>query len=120
MTLRQKQSVFAFLSARLMIFIHNAGYEYTYGETYRSAQEAERLYKLYKAGKGTRAALISGHTKKLAVDLNLFKNGRYLSSTEAHKIFGDWWENQHINCEWGGRYGDGNHYEFLESPREKA
>lgn len=119
MTLRQKQSAFAFLSARLMIFMHQTGYEFTYGETYRSPQEAERLYKLYKAGRGPRASLNSEHTKKLAIDLNLFKDGKFLKSTEAHKMFGEWWENQHINCRWGGRYGDGNHYEFLEKPREE-
>lgn len=117
MSLRQKQSIFAFLSARLMLYMNENGYEFTYGETYRSPEEAARLVKLYKAGKGPKATLNSLHSKKLAIDLNLFKNGKYLSDTESHRMFGEWWERQHINCRWGGRYGDGNHYEFLEKPR---
>lgn len=112
MTLRQKQSIFAFLVARLLIFMHQEGYEFTFGDAHRSPEEAARLARL---GKGIRDSL---HTKKLAIDINLFKNGKYLTSTEAHRIFGDWWEHQHKNCRWGGRYSDGNHYEFLESPRK--
>lgn len=100
--------------------MNQSGYEYTYGETYRSPVEARRLYNLYKSGKGPRATLNSLHIKKLAIDLNLFKDGNYLRTTEAHKMFGEWWERQHPNCNWGGRYGDGNHYEFLEHPRKVA
>lgn len=118
MTLRQKQSIFAFHVARLLLHMNTNSYEFTLGEVYRSPQEAKRLYDLYKAGKGPRATLNSLHTKKLAIDINLFKNGQYLESTESHKVFGKWWENQHPNCNWGGRYGDGNHYEFLEQPRK--
>jgi hypothetical protein len=43
----------------------------------------------------------------------LFRNGHYLSSTESHKPLGEWWESQSsegINCCWGGRFSDGNHY----------
>lgn len=111
MTLRQRQSTFAFLSARLMIFMTDNGYEYTYGEAYRPPEMAA-IYA--KRGIGIKNSL---HTKKLALDLNLFRDGKYLSSTESHKIFGEWWEQQHSHCRWGGRYGDGNHYEFLEQPR---
>lgn len=113
MTLRQKQSIFAFLVARLLIFMNEAGYEFTFGDAYRSPEEAARLARL---GVGIKNSL---HTKRLAIDINLFKDGKYLSKTESHRLFGDWWEQQHINCRWGGRYGDGNHYEFLEKARDK-
>lgn len=111
-TLRQKQSIFAFLVARLLIFMNDNGYEFTLGEAWRSPEEALRLSKLKRGIKN------SMHTKRLAVDINLFKGNNFLSDTESHRIFGEWWERQHINCRWGGRYGDGNHYEFLESPRK--
>jgi len=110
MTLRQKQSLFAFLTARLLIHIRENGYEFTFGETYRPPEMAA-IYA--KRGIGIKNSL---HTKKLAIDVNLFKDGKYLSSTESHKIFGEWWEKQHSNCRWGGRFNDGNHYEFTESP----
>jgi hypothetical protein len=109
MTLRQKQSIFIFLVARLIIFAYENGYEMTFGEAYRSPEEALRLTKL---NKGIENSL---HIKKLAIDINLFKDGKFLSSTESHKLLGDWWERQHRHCRWGGRWNDGNHYEFTET-----
>lgn len=107
MTLRQKQSIFVKLVGKLIKFAYDSGYELTFGETYRSPEEAARLAKL---GKGIKKSL---HISKLAIDLNLFKNGYYLKSTESHKPLGEWWEKQstsEYNCAWGGRFGDGNHY----------
>lgn len=107
MTLREKQSAFAFLVANLILQAEVLGYRVTLGEAWRSPEEAARLA---KAGKGIARSL---HTLRLAVDLNLFKNGRYLSSSEAHRPLGEWWEEQSTEdyeCVWGGRFGDGNHY----------
>lgn len=54
----------------------------------------------------------SFHYKRLAIDLNLFKEGSYLESTEAHRPLGEYWES--IGGTWGGRWGDGNHYSYGE------
>lgn len=102
MTLRQKQSIFARMVASLIVKAYELGYEVTLGEAYRSQEEAERLAGL---GKGVANSI---HTKRLAVDLNLFRDGRYLSSTESHRPLGEWWESQ--GGAWGGRFNDGNHY----------
>jgi hypothetical protein len=112
MTLRQKQSVFVRLVARLIIYAEMAGYELTFAEAYRSPEEAARLAKL---GKGIKTSL---HTSRLAIDLNLFKDGKYLSSTEAHRTLGEWWEQQHDLCRWGGRFNDGNHYSLTHGGRQ--
>lgn len=109
LSLRQKQSIFAFLVARLLIKMNEMGYEFTLGEAWRPPEEAERLAKL---GVGIKNSL---HIKKLAIDINLFKDGRYLSASEDHKELGKWWERQHTLCRWGGRWDDGNHYELTES-----
>lgn len=108
LTLRQQQSLFARLVADLIIHAFELGYEITLGEAYRSREEAERLA---KAGKGIVNSL---HTSRLAIDVNLFRDGRYLSATESHRPLGEWWEQQHAGCRWGGRFqrSDGNHYEF--------
>lgn len=109
MTLRQKQSAFAVLAARLILEAQRRGYEVTFGETYRSPEEAARLA---AARKGA-AIKNSLHTLKLAIDLNLFRDGRLLSSTEAHRPLGEWWEAQstdEVVCCWGGHFDDGNHY----------
>lgn len=114
MTLRQKQSAFALLVASLIRQADKRGYEVTLGEAWRSPEEAARLATL---GTGIKNSL---HTQKLAIDLNLFKDGIYLSSTEAHRELGDWWERQStldIECSWGGRFGDGNHYSVTHGGR---
>ena len=111
MTLRQKQSLFVGLVAQLIQRAEAKGYELTFGETYRSPEEAARLAKL---GKGIKNSL---HTQRLAIDLNLFKDGVYLSSTEAHRPLGEWWEGQHDLARWGGRFSDGNHYSISHGGR---
>lgn len=102
MTLRQKQSKFADMVAALIITARLMGYEITLAEAYRPLETAE-LYE--KQGRGSRRSL---HTKRLAIDLNLFRNGHYLTSSKAHKPLGEYWES--IGGTWGGRFGDGNHY----------
>lgn len=53
------------------------------------------------------------HFLGLAVDIDLFKDGKYLTATEDHKPFGEFWESLDADCCWGGRFKDnpdGNHY----------
>jgi hypothetical protein len=109
MTLRQKQSIFTFLVARLIIHANENGYELTFGECYRTPEQAQ-----INADKGIGISN-SLHIKRLAIDLNLFKDGKFLDTSDAHKLLGEWWERQHNNCRWGGRWNDGNHYEFTET-----
>lgn len=88
--------------AELVIWAYDHGYELTYGEAWRTPQQAE-----WNAanGKGIGPSL---HTSRLAVDFNLFINGKYQTSTEAHRPLGEKWEA--MGGTWGGRFGDGNHY----------
>ena len=97
MTLRQKQSLFARLVNQLETRMWMTGHETTTGDALRPMD-------------ATYGHPRSTHKYKLGKDINLFKNGRYLSSTKSHEQFGLWWEQQHILCRWGGRFGDGNHY----------
>ena len=99
MTLGQKQRLFARLVGKLIARAYRQGYEISLGDAHRSMQEATRL--------GFPGSL---HVSKLAIDLNLFRDGRYLRSTESHRPLGEWWEKQHDLCRWGGWFGDGNHY----------
>lgn len=115
MTLRQKQSVFVLRVARLIVKANEMGYELTFGEAWRSPEEAARQA---RSGGGIVRSL---HTERLAIDLNLFKDGKWLSSTEAHRPLGEWWERQSTEeavCAWGGRFGDGNHYSIAHGGRK--
>lgn len=104
MTLGEKQRYFAGLVANLLIYIYSRGYEVSLDWCYRPPEIAEYYTKI---GVGIRSSL---HTLKLAIDLNLFKDGIWLRNTEDHKIFGEYWEALNPLCRWGGRFGDGNHY----------
>lgn len=105
MTLREEQSLFAKLIPRLLDEIYINGYEATLGDAWSKLE--------YKAHRQN-----SCHYLRLAIDINLFKNGAYLTGSEAHKPFGIFWEGLHPLCRWGGRFKDrdgmpapdGNHY----------
>lgn len=113
MTLRQKQSLFVRLVALLICEAQMKGYELTFGEAYRTPEQAALNA---KAGKGIANSL---HTQRLAIDLNLFKDGAFLTSTEAHRPIGEFWESLHELCRWGGRFTkpDGNHYALSHGGR---
>jgi hypothetical protein len=98
MTLREKQSKFAIMVALLIQYIYSNGYEVTFGDAARMDKRGHMPN--------------SKHYKRLAIDLNLFKNGRYLRKTVDHLKFGVFWEN--IGGTWGGRFKnpDGNHYQL--------
>lgn len=104
-TLGQKQRRFAKLVPRLIDKAHELGFEVTLGDAYRDPRVHGEwgTKKSYSASK-------SVHKQRLAIDLNLFKNGVYQTSSEAHRPLGEWWEKQG-GC-WGGRWNDGNHYSF--------
>ena len=104
-TLRQKQSRFARLVARLIDQAFALGYEVTLGDAYRDPRVHGAL-----GEKKSYSSSMSLHKQRLAIDLNLFRDGRYLSSTESHRPLGEWWEAQ--GGSWGGRFNDGNHYEL--------
>ncbi len=107
MTLRQKQSDFAALVPSLINKALELGYEVTLGDAYRDPRVHGALG--VKLGYGHPK---SAHKSRLAIDINLFKNGEFLATTEAHKELGEWWEKQHPLARWGGRFDDGNHYSF--------
>ena len=99
----------------LLIEYANAnGYELTFGDCYRDPRVHGKV-----GEKKSYSASRSKHKSRLAVDFNLFRNGRYLRSTESHRPLGEYWES--LGGTWGGRFGanadgiggkDGNHYEL--------
>lgn len=105
MSLRVLQSQFARMVPRLIDKAHSLGFEVTLGDANRDA----RVFGAIGERKGY-GNPYSKHKKRLAIDLNLFRNGRFLQATEDHAPLGEWWEQQ--GGIWGGRFDDGNHYEW--------
>jgi hypothetical protein len=96
------QHRFTFMLAHLILWAYEHGYEISMGEVFRTKEQAE-----LNAKNGTGIAN-SLHCMCLAADLNLFKDGVYLTKTEDHRPLGEYWES--LGGSWGGRFGDGNHY----------
>jgi len=100
--MREKQALFMRLQAELVLYMISMGYHPVGDWFYRDKETAKRL-----------GFENSNHTRCLAIDINLFdKDWNYLTKTEDHRIFGEWWEQRHPLCRWGGRFNDGNHYSF--------
>lgn len=104
MTLSEKQALFAVMIAQLVLWANDHGYRLTFGEAYRTPEQAKLNA---KSGKGISNSL---HTQRLAVDFNLFINGQYKTDTPSYKPLGEYWES--IGGTWGGRFSkpDGNHF----------
>jgi len=102
MKLGAKQRKFTPMIGRLIEFAYASGYELTWGDAYRYAD----------CPYGRKTSL---HKSRLAVDFNLFKDGKYLTRTEDHRPLGEFWES--IGGTWGGRFKDGNHYSLAHNGR---
>lgn len=104
LTLGQKQRLFTRLVGELIAYAYSQGYELSLDWCYRPLDIAA----IYASqGIGVKDSL---HTKRLAIDLNLFRDGVWLRATEDHRPLGEWWEERDPLCRWGGHFGDGNHY----------
>jgi hypothetical protein len=107
MTLGQTQRQFARLVGRLIERAYEMGYEVTLGDAYRDPRVHGEMGEKHSYSHPS-----SAHKVRLAIDLNLFKDGRFLTETDDHRPLGEWWEQQHELARWGGRFRDGNHYSF--------
>lgn len=124
MTLREKQSVFSLNVAKLISFAYNNGYEITLGEVYRTIEQQYLYFWGYKLSvifgslklvktKQLSKTMDSRHLKKLAIDINLFKDGNLCEKKEDFKEIADYWkllnENNDCGYYWGWDFG---HFEM--------
>lgn len=94
--------------ALLLQYASYRGYEVTLSEAYRPKETAE-LYA--EQGRGISD---SAHCLRLAIDLNLFRDGLYLTQTEDYAELGDFWKI--LGGVWGGNFktrNDGNHFQMV-------
>ena len=103
MMLGERQEQFSLMMAHLIIFAYSKGYKVRTGDVWAREEEGAHIKN-------------SMHYHKLAVDINLFKDGEYLTKTSDHQELGEYWEL--IGGVWGGRFSrpDGNHYEAAGGP----
>jgi len=101
MTLSERQAKFTLMVALLIQYANLLGYSLTFGDAYSKLEFGVH-------------SLNSFHYKRLAVDLNLFIDGIYQTTTEAYDKLGIFWKL--IGGTWGGdfKHKDGNHFSFGE------
>jgi len=110
MALSDRQQAFSRKIARLMLVAEEMGYQITVGDFFRDP----RAHGVYGTKLGYSAAN-SQHKRRLAADLNLFRNGEYLTGVEAENTHRD------LHRVWslmGGDPaipGDANHYQYTDS-----
>jgi hypothetical protein len=105
MSLSKKQQDFARHVADLIHQIYARGYACTFGHAYRCQDCPIGMTD-------------SVHKSRLAVDLNLFKDGEYLTDTEDYRQFGMYWEALGEHNRWGGAWDDGNHFSYEHQGRK--
>lgn len=118
-TLGQKQRRFTKLVGLLIEYAYNNGMELTFGDAYRSPEQA-------RANAARGAGIVNSlHCERLAVDFNLFIGGKYQTDSAAYKQLGEYWESLGPDCAWGGRFKDsagrprpdGNHFSIRHGGR---
>ncbi len=112
MRLGEKQELFAMLFVEHCVWLLMRGYKIRFGDIF--AREGHRDG--------------SNHYIKLAGDLNLFLDDKFLTKTLDHMQSGLMWESRHELCRWGGNWdkdshpgepgeNDGNHYSLIHEGR---
>jgi hypothetical protein len=105
-SLRECQSKFVEDVHFLIGFAYNKGYELTFGEAYRTPEQAALNA---AAGIGIKNSL---HTVRLAIDFNVFKDDVWLKKSEDLRELGIYWKSLNPKNAWGGDFKnpDGNHF----------
>lgn len=96
--LDEMQALHVQLVAKLITFVYAQGYTLSWGEAYRTPQQAQWDC---NAGVGIKNSL---HLDRLAVDFMLFKDGVWLQQPSDYKFMGDYWKTLDASARWGGDF----------------
>lgn len=112
-SLGAKQRRFTKLVGLLIEYAYANGMELTFGDAYRSPEQA-------RANAARGAGIVNSlHCERLAIDMNLFIDGKYQTDSSAYAKLGEYWESLGPECAWGGRFSrpDGNHFSIRHGGR---
>lgn len=76
MSLRDQQSQFMLMLGKLIIYAYEQGFEMTGGDLWAKTGHKEN----------------SAHYRRCAIDINLFKDGKWLTDGTGHDILHDYWD----------------------------
>ena len=112
MTEGDLQRLFVPLVAQLITWAYAQGYQLTFGEAWRTPEQAA-----WNAAHGT-GILHTLHLERLAVDFNLFKDGVWLTDPDDFRPLGEFWTSLHPDACWGGEFGDPGHFSLAFGGRK--
>jgi hypothetical protein len=113
MTLGEHQEAFAVDLIALIHEAHRMGFKVRVGEVWRP-QAMQDIY----VAQGKSKTRNSQHTKKLAVDLYLFKDGKMATAAQIRPL-GYWWQSLNPINRWGGSWGglvEAGKSAFIDAP----
>lgn len=119
-TLRERQSLLVNCLGELFRYAISQGYELTLGEGYvRTPRKVIDSADVVVERADAEHMVGSLHNQRLAIDLNLFVQGRYVTDGEHHawRDIGTFWESLDPLCRWGGRFRDANHLSVTDGSR---
>jgi hypothetical protein len=108
MSLNKKQVRFTKTLGKFLVWCADNGFQVIAAELFRTPEQAA-IYA--KQGKGIKNSV---HTKKLAVDLFLLKDGKITWNTEDYRPLGEKWISMDTDARWGGVFKnrDAVHFSF--------
>ena len=106
LTLHAAQALHTKLIGKLIEFAYYQGFELTWGEAYRTQEQAQ-----WDATNHI-GIVNSVHCQRLAVDFMLFKDGVYLTDGSSYEPLGEFWKSLDPLCRWGGDFKtvDADHF----------
>jgi hypothetical protein len=102
MSLVAEQNAFLADVARLIAYAQSVGFQVTLGEGFRTVEQQAIYVKT-----GASEVSISQHQKRLAIDLNFFRNGTWITGPGAKATLaplGRFWEELTPQNRWGGNF----------------
>lgn len=99
MSLVPEQHAFLQNVCQLLAKAYELGFMVTGGELARTLEQ-QQLH--VKAGRSKTMA--SNHLRRLAIDLNFFREGKLVQTKEGLQQLGDFWESLNPKNRWGGNW----------------
>lgn len=99
MSLSQEQAAFLLDACELIQYATDQGFMVTGGELFRTAEQ-QAIY----VNTGRSKTFNSNHLKRLAIDLNFFKDGKIIWDKATLAPLGAFWESLNPKNRWGGNF----------------
>jgi hypothetical protein len=99
MSLSDEQAAFLLDACNLIRYATEQGFKVTGGELFRTAEQ-QAIY----VQTGRSKTLNSNHLRRLAIDLNFFKEGQIIWDKGILAPLGAYWETLNPKNRWGGNF----------------